>query len=153
MSNKKNHNIVFNKKDAIVYTGNSLNKMPSDKAGYLILDKLSQCFDTFLYKQDEETKEYYSFITKYYNVLKGQYKFDTIFKIYDVNQQKFVYTSNSSLFRSRDMNLQTIIKTINKKEKEIRNDMNLNIDEISEMYEINPNIEDYKSVRYRYKDL
>ncbi len=153
MLNKKNHNIVFNEKDALVYTDNSLSRIQSDKAGYLIIDKLSQSFDNFLYKQDEETQQYYSFITKYYNVLKGQYKHDTIYKCYDVDQKKFIYTSNSSLFRCRDMNLRNIIKIVNKNENEIRKNMNLNIDELETIYEINPNIEDYKSVRCRYKDL
>ena len=153
MLNKKNHNIVFNEKDALVYTDNSLNRIQSDKAGYLIIDKLSQSFDNFLYKQNEETQQYYSFITKYYNVLKGQYKHDTIYKCYDVDEKKFIYTSNSSLFRCRDMNLQNIVKIVNKNENEIRKNMNLNINELETIYEINPNIEDYKSVRCRYKDL
>ncbi len=153
MENKKNQNIFFSENEAIIYSDNELNKMSSDKAGYLVLDKLSQSFNQLLNKQDDEAREFYSFITKYYNVLKGQYKHDTIYKEYDIDERRFYYTSNSSLFRSRDKYLSKIITTINKNDDDVRQNMNFSVQNIKNIPTINPNIEDYASVRMRYRDL
>jgi hypothetical protein len=155
MENKKNQNIFFtdNHQEAIVYTENELNRISSDKAGYLILDKLSQSFDQILYKQDDEAQEYYKFIQKYYSVLKGQYKHDTIYKDYDVDDRKFIYTANSSLFRSRDKNLQKMISTLDNCNAEARENMKFVASDIRKIPLVNPNIEDFASIRNRYKDL
>jgi hypothetical protein len=153
MENKKNQNIFFSNNEAIFYTDNELNKMSSDKAGYLILDKLSQSFDELLYKQDSEAREYYKFISKYYNVLKGHYKHDTIFRDYDVNTRQFFYTSQGNLFRSRDKYLTKIIGTVNKFSDNVRENMNIDGLNIKNLPIINPNIEDFASIRMRYKDL
>jgi hypothetical protein len=153
MENKKNQNIFFSENEAIIYSDKELNKMSSDKAGYLVLDKLSQSFDQLLNKQDNEAREYYSFITKYYSVLKGQYKHDTIYKEYDVDERRFYYTANSSLFRSRDKYLSKIVTTVNKCNDNARENMNVSIQDIKNIPTINPNIEDYASVRMRYRDL
>jgi len=153
MENKKNQNIFFSENEAIIYSDKELNKMSSDKAGYLVLDKLSQSFDQLLNKQDAEAREYYSFITKYYSVLKGQYKHDTIYKEYDVDERRFYYTANSSLFRSRDKYLSKIVTTVNKCNDNARENMNIAIQDIKNIPMINPNIEDYASVRMRYRDL
>ncbi len=153
MENKKNQNIFFSENEAIIYSDKELNKMSSDKAGYMVLDKLSQSFDQLLNKQDAEAREYYSFITKYYSVLKGQYKHDTIYKEYDVDERRFYYTANSSLFRSRDKYLSKIVTTVNKCNDNARENMNIAIQDIKSIPMINPNIEDYASVRMRYRDL
>ncbi len=155
MENKKNQNIFFtdNHQEAIIYTDNELNRISSDKAGYLILDKLSQTFDQILYKQDEDTQEYYKFIQKYYTVLKGQYKHDTIYKDYDVDEQRFVYTANSSLFRCRDKNLQKMISTLDHFNAEARETMKFAVSDVRKIPLVNPNIEDFASIRNRYRDL
>jgi hypothetical protein len=153
MQNKKNQNLFFANGEAIFYSDNELNKMSSDKAGYLILDKLSQSFDEVLYKQDEEAREYFKFISKYYYVLKGHYKHDTIFKDYDVDNRQFFYTSQGNLFRSRDKYLTKITGTVNKFGDEIRSQMNIDGLDIKNIPLINPNIEDFASVRMRYRDL
>jgi hypothetical protein len=153
MENKKNQNIFFSENEAIIYSDNELNKMSSDKAGYLVLDKLSQSFNQLMYKQDDESREFYAFVTKYYSVLKGQYKHDTIFKDYDIDEKRFVYTSNSALFRSRDKYMAKIMTTVNKFNDGARENMNLHIQDIKNIPTINPNIEDYASVRMRYRDL
>jgi hypothetical protein len=127
--------------------------MSSDKAGYLVLDKLSQSFTQLMNKQPDETRDFYAFVNKYYNVLKGQYKHDTIFKDYDVDDRRFVYTSNSALFRSRDKYLSKISTTVNKYGNGARENMNLHIQDIKAIPTINPNIEDYASVKMRYRDL
>ncbi len=153
MENKNNQNIFFSENEAIMYSDNELNKMSSDKAGYLILDKLSQSFNEFLYKQDAEAREYYKFITKYYHVVKGHYKHDTIFKEYDVNEQRFIYTANSNLFRSRDKYLSKMVTTLGKVRGSTLENMSINIDELKDIPMLNPNIEDFASVKMRYRDL
>ncbi len=153
MQNKKNHNIFFAENEAIVYTDNELSKMDSDKAGYLVLDKLNQSVEQLFYKNDQETQDYYSFIKKYYHVIRGHYKHDTISKDYDINTRSFTYTSNSSMFRSRDRYLNKIISSINRVKNSTRENMNINLHEIKDIQKLNPNIEDYCSVRNRYRDL
>ncbi len=153
MENEKNQNIFFAGSEAIVYTDNELNKMSSDKAGYLILDKLSQSFSQLLYQQDKEAQEFFAFITKYYSVLKGQYKHDTIYKDYDVDEKRFFYTSNSSLFRSRDKYLNKIVATINKNSENARKHMNVLVEDFKDIPIMNPNIEDFASIKMRYRDL
>ncbi len=153
MENKKNQNIFFANNEAIIYSDNELNKMSSDKAGYLILDKLSTSFNQLINKQDEEVREYYAFITKYYSVLKGQYKHDTIFKDYDVDDRRFFYTANSGMFRSRDKYLSKMVSVINRNSNDIRQNMNIKGDDIKDIPLINPSIEDFASARMRYRDL
>lgn len=153
MQNKKNHNIFFAENDAIVYTDNELRKMDSDKAGYLVLDKLNQSVEQLFYKNDQETQDYYSFIKKYYHVIRGHYKHDTISKDYDIDSRSFIYTSNSNMFRSRDKYLSKIVGSVNRVKNSTRENMNINLHEIKDIHKLNPNIEDYCSVRNRYKDL
>ncbi len=153
MQNKKNHNLFFANGEAVFYSDNEINKMSSDKAGYLVLDKLSQSFEELFSKQDEETKEYYKFINKYYHVVKGHYKHDTILKDYDVETRQFFYTSQGNLFRSRDKYLSKITTTVNKYSDEVRNEMNVSGIDIKNIPLINPNIEDFASVKMRYRDL
>ncbi len=153
MENEKNQNIFFSNNEAIIFTDNELNKMSSDKAGYLILDKLSQSFEQLMNIQDDDAKNYYNFITKYYYLLKGQYKHDTIYKDYDIDEQKFIYTAQSNLFRSRDKYLNKIVSTINKFSENSRENMNASIEEIKNIQTINPSIEDFVSTKMRYRDL
>ncbi len=153
MENKKNQNIFFANNEAIIYSDNELNKMSSDKAGYLVLDKLSQSFNQLLNKQDEEVRDFFAFITKYYSVLKGQYKHDTIFKDYDVDERRFFYTANSGMFRSRDKYLSKIVSIINQNSGNVRQNMNIKGTEIKDIPLINPSIEDFASAKMRYRDL
>ncbi len=153
MQNKNNQNIFFTDNEAIIYSDNELNKMSSDKAGYLILDKLNQSFNQLFHSQDKKTQEYYSFIIKYYHVVLGHYKHDTIFKDYDVNNRSFIYTSSSNMFRSRDKYLNKIISTVNRVKHNTLENMNLNLNQIKDIQVLNPNIADFASVRNRYRDL
>jgi hypothetical protein len=153
MENEKNRNIFFVDKEAVFFMDNELNKMSSDKAGYMILDKLSESFNQLLYRQDKEARDYYSFITKYYHVIKGHYKHDTIFKEYNVNDREFYYTSQGNLFRSRDKYLGKIVGTVNKFSDETREVINKSGHHIKDIPVINPNIEDYASTKMRYRDL
>ncbi len=153
MENEKNQNIFFSDKEAIIYSDNELNKMSSDKAGYLILDKLSQSFTQIYNKQDANTQEFYEFIHKYYYVIKGHYKHDTIFKDYDVDKKQFVYTANSSMFRSRDKYLTKMDSTLSKYKDNTRKNMSIQLSEINDIPTMNPNIEDFASIKMRYRDL
>ena len=153
MENKNNQNIIFSGNDAIIYTDNELNKMSSDKAGYMVLDKLSQSFDQLFYKNSEETQNYYAFIQKYYHVIKGHYKHDTIYKEYDIDDRRFIYTANSRLFRSRDKYLAKIGTSLSKYKDSARENMMISLDEINNIPTINPNIEDFASIKMRYRDL
>jgi hypothetical protein len=127
--------------------------MSSDKAGYLILDKLSQSFDQLLYRQSDEAREFYKYVTKYYRVIKGHYKHDTIFKDYDVEEQQFFYSANSAAFRSRDKYLTKIISTANLFSSETREHMKFNGQDIKDIPLMNPSIEDFASAKMRYRDL
>ncbi len=153
MQNKNNQNIFFSNNEAIFYTDNELNKMSSDKAGYMILEKLSQSFDQIFYKNDEETQKYYEFIQKYFRIMKGQYINDTIYKEYDIDQQKFIYTSNSRLFRSRDKYLAKMVSTLGPINNDVREHMSVSLDQINNIPMINPNIENFASIKMRYRDL
>ncbi len=153
MENEKNRNIFFANNEAIIYSDNELNRMSSDKAGYLVLDKLSQSFDQLLYRQTDDTRKYYNYVTKYYHVIKGHYKHDTIFKDYNVQEQRFIYTASSNMFRSRDKYLSKIVSTINKFSSDIRENMNMGGYQIKDIPFINPSIEDFASAKMRYRDL
>jgi hypothetical protein len=153
MENEKNRNIFFTGNEAIVYSDNELNRMSSDKAGYLVLDKLSHSFNQLLYRQNEETQIYYNYVTKYYYVIKGHYKHDTIFKDYDTEDKRFIYTASSSMFRSRDKYLSKMVSTVNKFGSSIRDNINNEGFQIKDIPFINPSIEDYASAKMRYRDL
>ncbi len=153
MQNKNNQNIFFSNNEAVIYTDNELNKMSSDKAGYMILEKLSQSFDEIFYKNDAETQKYYEFIQKYFRIMKGQYINDTIYKEYDIDEQKFIYTSNSRLFRSRDKYLAKMVTTLSPIKNDVRDHMSVSLDQINDIPMINPNIENYVSEKMRYRDL
>ncbi len=153
MENKNNQNIFFSNDEAVIYTDNELNKMSSDKAGYIILEKLSQSFDEVFYKNDEEAQKYYEFIQKYFRIMKGQYINDTIYKEYDIDEQKFIYTANSRLFRSRDKYLAKMKSTLGHIKNDVREHMCVSLDQINDIPLINPNIENYVSEKMRYRDL
>ncbi len=153
MENKRNQNIYFSNGEAVIYSDNELYKMNSDKAGYMILDKLSDSFDQLFYNQDEETRKCYEFIKKYYHVIKGHYKHDTIHKDYDVDERKFIYTASSNLFRSRDKYLGKMIGALNSYKNSARENMLINLDEINDIQMLNPSIEDFASTKMRYRDL
>ncbi len=153
MLNKNNHNIFFSNDEAVIYTDNELNKMSSDKAGYMILEKISQSFDEIFYKNTEEAQKYYEFIQKYFRIMKGQYVNDTIYKEYDIDEQRFIYTSNSRLFRSRDKYLAKMISTLGPINNDVREHMCVSLDQINNIPVINPNIENFASTKMRYRDL
>ncbi len=153
MENENNRNVIFSNGEAIVYSDNELNRMSSDKAGYLILDKLSYSVDQLLYRQSDEVREFYKYINKYYYVIKGHYKHDTIYKDYNVDDKRFEYTASSNMFRSRDKYLSKMITCINQHSDEIRSRLGIDGYQIKDIPLVNPSIEDFVSAKMRYRDL
>lgn len=119
----------------------------------MVLDKLSQSFDQLFYKNTQEIQDYYAFIQKYYHVIKGHYKHDTIYKEYDIDDRRFIYTANSRLFRSRDKYLAKMSTSLSKFKDSTRENIMISLDEINNIPTINPNIEDFSSIKMRYRDL
>ncbi len=153
MENKNNQNVFFSNNEAVIYTDNELNKLSDDKAGYMILEKVSQSFNEIFYNNDEEIQNNYKFIQNYYRIMKGQYINDTVYKEYDIKNKQFIYTSNSRLFRSRDKYLAKMKSTLNPIKNDVREHMSVSLDQINDIPLINPNIENYVSEKMRYRDL
>ena len=152
MLNEKNRNIYFNDDKAIFLNENELNKMSDEKAGLLVLQKLSKCMDILLLRQDEQSREYYSFIQNYYRIIQGQYKFDTLYKEYDIDDRKFVSIGSNNMFRARDRHLLKMKKVLEKHNNNIRKNL-CNFSDNGEILTFEPNIEDFISKRARYRDL
>ncbi len=70
-----------------------------------------------------------------------------------MDEQRFIYTANSSLFRSRDKYLNKMVSTLSPIKNEVRERMSVSLDQINDIPMINPNIENYASVKMRYRDL
>lgn len=152
MLNEKNRNIYFTNDHAVFLNDNMLNKMTDEKAGFLILQKMARSFELFLNKQDDEAKKYYAFINEYYRIIQGQYRIDTLYKDYDIDDKKFVYIGDNHKFRARDRHLMKIKKILEKHDKNIRTNLVKYSDE-GEILKFEPNIEDFASKRSRYRDL
>ena len=174
LENKDNQNIYFMNYDedikaenrkAIIYADEILYKINEDKAIFMMMEKLkntmhsillskkyTNCFLENANEVEEENKkleEKIAEIKKYYHVITGHFKHDTIFKDYDVEEKQFYNLAHKR--RSRD------IYTLNI--KDIVNEHGTPISEISghngiqQLHNFNPDIEDYASTRMRNKDL
>lgn len=155
LRNDQNHNIFFtdDHKFALVYTNNEFIKMNSDRAGFIVLDKLSNCIGEVVCVQNEDIQIQRPKIDRYYDVSKNQYKIDTICKVYDVDTHEFVNKGASKLFRNRDEKLRGIIGKVSKHTTQIKKTLQADGINIAAMKVHNPNIEDYVSTRNRYKEL
>ena len=175
LENKDNQNIYFMNYDedikaenrkAIIYADEILYKINEDKAIFMMMEKLKNTMDSILLSRkytncllengqqvgEEENKQLEEKITeikKYYHVVTGHFKHDTIFKDYDVEEKQFYNLAHKR--RSRD------IYTLNI--KDIVNEHGTPISEINghsgiqQLHNFNPDIEDYASTRMRNKDL
>ncbi len=153
LKNRENHNIYFDNNNAIVYSNKNLKSLPQDKAGYMILYKLSIVMDNFIEYQDERFHPHFDYIKKYYRILLGQYKHDTTYREYDINQKKFTSNIHTTQLRSRDIYLSDIVQICNKHEDDTRNIYKAKELSNKNLITVNPNIEDFASTRLRYKDL
>ncbi len=174
MENKDNQNIYFMNYDedikaenrkAIVYADEILYKINEDKAIFMMLEKLKNTMDSILLSKkytnsliensaesDEENKkleEKIAEIKKYYHVISGHFKHDTIFKDYDVKDKQFYNLAHKR--RSRDIYTLNIKDIVNEHGTPISELSNHN--SIQQLHNFNPDIEDYASTRLRNKDL
>lgn len=164
LENEKNQNIYFinndentksENKKALIYADETLYKINEDKSIYMILEKLGTTIKYLLnksYKNDEEKekdKEKIDEIQRYYRVITGHFKHDTIFKDYDSEDTTFYNLSHKR--RSRDVYTSKIKNIINSHGTPISQINNSNLNQSFELF--NPDIEDYASTRVRNKDL
>ncbi len=152
MENESNHNIFFTEKEAIVYSDNELNRMSSDKAGYMVMDKLSKSCSELIQKQDEETQKKLDHVGNYYRVSKGQYVNDTTYREYSVEYKTFFHTASENMFRNRDKIHNKIISTLRPYNQIIRQKLMKSGYNIHDIPLFDPKIEFYCSVRSRYKE-
>lgn len=151
MENDENKNIYFDGKYAFVYTDGGLKRIQSDKAGYLVLEKLDKAIISYIYSNPQSLKEDYSYVDRYYSVMKNKYIFDTIYKPYNIDSKKFDYCETRNI-RTRDKCLSEITQICNlhkDKTKEIMKNKEYDKFEIDANYQVN--IPNYESSRTRNK--
>ncbi len=160
LENEQNQNIYFinndenmksENKKAIIYADDILYKIHEDKAVYLILQKLNTTIKNIMSKiyKIEEDKEKIEEIEKYYRVVNGHFKHDTIFKDYDLEDKQFYNLTHKR--RSRDVYTAKIKNIVNTHGTPISNIAYIGTNHILDVF--NPDIEDYASTRLRNKDL
>jgi hypothetical protein len=151
MENDENKNIYFDGKYAFVYTDGGLKRIQSDKAGYLVLEKLDKAMISYVYSNPQSLKEDFSYVDRYYSVMKNKYIFDTIHRSYDVETRKFDYCETKNI-RTRDKCLSEITQICNlykDRTKEIMKSKDCDKYEIDTNYQVN--IPNYESSRKRNK--
>ena len=161
MENKANHNIILMESDlsnAVVFTRNDLRKMPSDKMGFIMIEKLYQTMENMIFKlcHSEAHRKEMHYLSRYYKVIMDKYRWDTTYREYDVENKSFYSTSQGRQLRCRDEYLADIIRVLNKHRPQIKEDLfqSASPESMEEQYlPINPNIEDFCSVRARYRDM
>ncbi len=174
LENKDNQNIYFMNYDedikaenrkAIVYADEILYKINEDKAIFMMLEKLKNTMDSILLSKkytnsliensadsEEENKkleEKIAEIKKYYHVVSGHFKHDTIFKDYDLKEKQFYNLAHKR--RSRDIYTLNIKDIVNEHGTPISELNNNNL--VQQLHNFSPDIEDYASTRLRNKDL
>ncbi len=151
MENDENKNIYFDGKYAFIYTDGGLKRIQSDKAGYLVLEKLDKAIISYIYSNPQSLKEDFSYVDRYYSVMKNKYIFDTIHKPYNLETRKFDYCETRNI-RTRDKCLSEITQICNlhkDKTKEIMKSKEYDKYEIDTNYQVN--IPNYESSRTRNK--
>ncbi len=151
MENDENKNIYFDGKYAFVYTDGGLKRIQSDKAGYLVLEKIDKAIISYVYSNPQSLKEDFSYIDKYYNITKNKYINDTIYKPYNIETKMYEYCETKNI-RTRDKCLSEITQVCNlykDKTKQIMKDKEYDKYEIDTNYQVN--IPNYESSRTRNK--
>jgi hypothetical protein len=161
LQNKVNQNIFFLedvRQGAIVYSRETLRKMPSDKAGFILLEKLYKTMENLVKNvvPKEEDIPKFSYMTRYYKQLMNKYRCDTTYRAYDPETHGFSNTTHSNQMRCRDEYLADMVKIVNTVNSDIKDTIfhHSNCDTAEYSYiELNPIIEDFASKRVRYRDL
>ena len=162
LENEVNRNIFFidGNKDtrsenryAIIYADKIFYRICEDKAIYMILVKLNETIQYFLpraFKEGtEEEKKKIAEILRYYRVITGHFKHDTIFKDYRIDEEEFYNLDHKR--RSRDLyttKIKMIIYSIGTPISDLVTPLQAHSLELFQ-----PDIEDYASTRIRNKDL
>jgi hypothetical protein len=151
LENDENKNIYFDNKYAFFYSDEGLKCVPSDRAGYVLLEKIDKALKSFMYSSNRVNNEEFANIERYYSLIIKKYKFDTIYRPYDHTIHKFSNCVTNNL-RTRDKCLSDITQVLSKhkdKTKQIFKTNEYDKYEIDTSYKIA--IEDYESERNRYK--
>jgi hypothetical protein len=161
LENEQNQNILFisgnedvksENRKAIIYADKILYKINEDKAIFMIMQKLNMTMKNIIskvYKNDED-KEKIEEIERYYRVITGHFKHDTIYKNYHIDDKQFYHLSHKR--RSRDVYTSKIKNIVNNHGTPL-NQIENNYQKSSTLEMFNPDIEDYASTRVRNKDL
>ncbi len=154
-NNDENKNIYFENNNAVFYTKNNISVLPNDKAVYILLEKMGRAANKIINMQEDELKESLNHVKDYYRINLNKYKLDTLYKKYDTGLKKFIYDSDvPDNMRTRDECIQTTMGIINNfedKTQEIFKCKNLNTKKLTPIMPYN--IEDYVSIKDRYKEL
>ncbi len=160
LENQENQNLLFMKgnedikpenRKAIIYADEILYKINEDKAVYMVLSKLNITMRNLLsnvYKNDSD-KEKIEEIQRYYRVITGHFKHDTLYKNYHIDDKEYYYPAHRR--RSRDVysaKIKNIVHNHGTPLSQVtNNDQNIALETFY------PDIEDYASTRVRNKDL
>ena len=155
LMNDKNKNIYFENKYAFMYTNGRISRIPTDKAAYLILEKLKIAIELFirtkgLTKADPERSKK---IERYLEVNVWKYMNDTTYKKYNIDTDEYEHIQFLCI-RLRDHIMSELSHVLNGERDEIIQLLSTivpDMDDIDTSYSIH--IEDYISTRLRNKPL
>ncbi len=151
IDNDDNKNLYFDNKYAFFYSDGGLRRIPNDKAGYLILEKLRTTIELYIHSNPDSENNDYQHVNKYYNTMKNKYAVDTIYKPYDPETRTYLYCETKNI-RTRDKCLSDITSVFNdskERTKEIMKHKGYDKKEIDTNFQIN--IPYYESAKMRNK--
>ena len=111
--NDVNKNIYFENKYAFIYTNKGLTRIPSDKAVYLILDKLDSAIGSYLRSNSLINPDDYEFVMRFYSVVTKKFLTDSIHRVYDVEKREFIPFETKNI-RTRDKYMSEVIQCLSK---------------------------------------
>lgn len=160
LQNTQNQNILFledDPKNAIIYTRDHIRRIPNEKAGYVVLEKLYKTMEDLITHvvHDEDKRAEFKYMTRYYRILLNKYKADTLFKEYNAESRAFEHTSHGNLLRSRDEYLGDMIAIVSKYHDSIKETIFQNVDHNhipKTLINVDPNVDGFTSRRLRYRN-
>ncbi len=103
MKNDENKNIIFNKKNAIIFSGEGLHEIKKEDACMMLMDKLEECMEALMNREDADLEDIKKDILRYYSVMKLKYKCDTWHKTYDPSTRTFDNILHKGFLWTRDV--------------------------------------------------
>ncbi len=103
MKNDENKNIIFNKKNAIIFSGEGLHEIKKEDACMMVMDKLEECIEALMNREDADLEDIKKDILRYYSVMKLKYKCDTWHKTYDPHTRTFDNILHKGCLWTRDV--------------------------------------------------